>query len=201
MRTKKIVSALSLVLLTAMMFTGCGSKVEGPFIGDWAYVHDSTETVLSLQSNGKAKYQGNDYKYTTDNDYIYLKSSKGEEKIRYKMDGEKLYIYLTTEYTYDGEGTPDGIVGNWVCTPKKWSFEFTDQGTFKEDGYFPGYYSVDTEAKTVKLVYNDHFEDTVFYFEQEGNTLTVEYPWETVHTQTEAEAAKKQEELNKTIEQ
>lgn len=199
MKTKKLISIISGMLLSAALLAGCGTKVEGPFIGDWAYVHDTPVTVLSLETNGKAEYEGNKYTYTFDNDFFYLKSSKGDLKIRYKMDGEKLYIYQKTEYTFDGDGTPDGLVGNWVCTPKKWSFEFTDQGTFKEDGYFPGYYSEDKEAGTVKLVYNDHFEDTVFYYEQDGNKLIIEYPWETVHTQTAEEAAKAQEELNKSM--
>lgn len=201
MKVRKLISIVSMILLVATMMCGCASKVEGPFIGDWAYVHDPAVTILSLNSNGKAQYQGAEYKYTVENDFINLKSSKEELKIRYKMDKDKLYIYQATEYTYDGEGSPEGIIGNWVCTPKKWSFEFTDQGTFQEDGYFPGYYEVDKEAGTVKLIYNDHFEDTVFYYEQNGNTLLIEYPWETVHTMSEEEAAKKQEELNKTLEQ
>ena len=170
------------------MLSACGKKVEGAFIGDWAYVHETTKTVLALNDNGKAEYLGDSYKYTADDDFLYLESSKENIKLRYRMDGEKLYIYQTTEYTYDGEGNPSDIIGNWVCTEKKWSFEFTEEGTFKEDGYFPGYYTVDEEAGTVKLIYNDHFEDTSFYYVLDGNKLTIEYPWETVRTQTEEEA-------------
>lgn len=199
MKVKKLIPYVLIILMMATMMCGCGSKIEGPFVGDWAYVHDPAATTLSLKPNGTAQYQGTKYKYTTDSEFIYLKSSKEDLKLRYRMDGDKLYIYQTTEYTYDGEGSPDGIVGNWVCVPKKWSFEFTDQGTFMEDGYFPGYYLDDKESGTVKLVYNDQFEDTVFYYEQEGNTLKIDYPWEMVHTMTEKEAAEKQEELNKTL--
>ena len=185
---KKAVCSLALVaaMLTA---SGCGNKINGPFIGNWAYVHDTAATILSLEKDGDAKYQGNEYTYTADDEYFYLKSDKEEIKLRYKMNGDKLYIYQTTQYEYSGEGSPDGIIGYWVCGPKKWSFEFTDQGTFKEDSYFPGYYTIDENEKTVKLVYNDHFEDTVFYYSIDGNTLTIEYPWETVPTQ-KAEKAK-----------
>ena len=189
MRIRKITACILLAVMTMVMMCGCGDKIDGPFIGNWAYVHDTTVTVLSLEKNGKAVYQGNQYTYTADDTYLYLKSSKENIDLRYKMDGEKLYIYQTTEYTFAGEGSPDGIIGYWVCNPNKWSFEFTDQGTFKEDSYFPGYYTVDENEQTVKLVYNDHFEDTVFYYSIDGDTLTIEYPWETVPTQ-KAEKAK-----------
>jgi hypothetical protein len=54
---------------------------------------------------------------------------------------------------------------------------FTDKGTFLEDGYFPGYYTVDEANSTLKLVYNDQFEDTICYFRLEGDKLYIEYPW------------------------
>ena len=53
---------------------------------------------------------------------------------------------------YEGDGTPDGLVGLWK-SKEKWSFEFTSEGTFKEDEYFPGHYSVDEGNKTFSLAY------------------------------------------------
>lgn len=182
MNFRKKTAIISILIVTILMLGGCEDKSK-PFLGDWAYVHDTGTTILTLESNGKAEYLNKTYDYTSDDTFLYLKSSDEDLKMRYYLDGEKLYIYQTTQYSYAGEGTPDGITGLWENAENKWSFEFTGEGTFKEDGYFPGYYTEDKEAGTVKLIYNDHFEDTVFYYTIDGNTLTVEYPWETVPTQ------------------
>ena len=86
-------------------------------------------------------------------------------------------------YEYKDEGTPDGIIGNWYNAEKKWSFEFTSSGTFKEDGYFPGYYTLGEDGTSISLVYNDHFLDSTLYYSIDGNQLTLEYPWPMVEAQ------------------
>ena len=70
-----------------------------------------------------------------------------------------MYLFQNTTYTFDGEGVPDGLVGQWTCHPKNWKFEFTDSGTFLEDGYFPGNYVIDEKSKTLKLIYNDQWSN------------------------------------------
>lgn len=166
-----------LMLLTA----GC-TKITGPFVGDWAYIHDPATSVLVLKTNGSAVYEGASYTYTTDDTYIHLTDSNGEQLMRYQMDGEKMNFYKTTTYKYAGEGTPDGLVGMWTDEADKWSYEFTSEGTFMEDKIFPGYYSADESEGVIKLVYNDQFEDAFLYYTLEGDTLTIEYPWPLVRT-------------------
>ena len=172
---------LSLFMSAALLsFTGCSEEVESPLIGKWAYIHDAETTIINLKSNGKVVYNGNTYDYALDDEYIHLTGKNGTLDLRYRYDGSEFLLYQTTEYLYVGEGTPDSILGTWQNTENRWSYEFTEDGTFNEDGYFPGYYTVDESARTVKLVYNDHFEDTVIYYTLSGNRLTIDYPWSMV---------------------
>lgn len=168
-------------MVLILSFAGCG-KQQGPLVGKWAYVHDETTTVLELASNGKAVYEGNSYTYTNDDQFIILKDKNGNEnRFRYVIEKDGFLFYKTTEYVNKDNEAPSSIVGVWTGKEvDKWSFEFTENGEFMEDGYFPGYYTIDENAKTVKLVYNDHFEDTICYYQKDGNELTIEYPWKMV---------------------
>ena len=180
MNRKKIVSLLCVISIIAASLCGCEEKATSPLQGNWAYIHDDETTILSLKENNKATYHKEKYSYEADAKYITL-SSKGKEdlKLRYELNNDDLYLYEPAEYTYAGEGEPNGIIGEWV-SENQWSFEFTENGTFREDGYFPGYYSLDEENGAIILVYNDHFEDAVVYYQIEGNKLKVEYPWRMV---------------------
>ena len=46
-----------------------------------------------------------------------------------------------------------------------------------EDGALTGYYEVNEEAKTVKLMYGEALEDAVFYYQIMEEGLFIEYPW------------------------
>ena len=46
-----------------------------------------------------------------------------------------------------------------------------------EDGALTGYYEVNEEAKTVKLMYGEALEDAVFYYQITEEGLFIEYPW------------------------
>lgn len=172
--------AFVLVFLTMVCFCGCGTKIDSPLVGDWAYIHEPTESVLSLKSNGKAVYNGVDYTYSIDDGFIVLNKGKVETKLRYSENSGGFILYQSTEYTYKGNGTPDSIIGEWVNEPNRWYYEFTDSNSFNEDGFFQGYYTLDVQAKTIKLAYNDHFEDAILYYSLEGNVLTIDYPWQMV---------------------
>ena len=104
--------------------------------------------------------------------------------MRFVPDGEnQKLLYETFVYEYTGEGEPSGVLGTWQEVNGNLSFEFTDKGTFREDYYSPGYYSVDEENGVIKLVYNDHYADTYIYYKLDGRFLTVDYPWPVVPTQ------------------
>lgn len=169
--------SLSLVMST---LCGCG-KSNNPLVGEWAYIHDPETTVLNLKDNGKADFKGQTFSYELKDGQICLKDENGKTTdLRYEENKDGFLLYEHTTYEYEGSETPSSIVGRWVDPVNKWSFEFTDQGTFSEDGYFPGYYTVNDDGKSVKLVYNDHFEDTTVYYTIDGNTLKIEYPWQMV---------------------
>ena len=183
MKKPGILILTALMVLMLLSFSGCG-KQTGKLSGKWAYIHDPETAVLTLKDNGKAVYKGKKYTYTFTDDHITFSSKKDEDlTLRYYKDDKEFYLYEPCEYTYMDDGMPESIVGNWYDYSTKWSYEFTDNGTFKEDGYFPGFYTVDEEAGSVKLVYNDHFYDTTLYFYIEGDTLHVEYPWSMVTAQ------------------
>ncbi len=174
---RSTLTALICVLLIAFsaLLSGCGAQND-PLCGVWAYNHDPETPVLTVNKNGKAVFDGETYAYESDSDFIYLTNDGETLTMRYELEKDGMNLYEMTVYTFEGDGTPDGLVGRWV-NDQGWDFEFTAQGTFIEDGYFPGYYTVDEDAQTFKLIYNDHFFDTVCYYAIEGNTLRVEYPW------------------------
>lgn len=168
---------VSLCIITIL--TAC-KKEEGSMSGKWAYNHDKDTTILSFNGN-KAEYKGVKYTYTSDDKFITFKDDKSNElKVRYERDKEDMLVYEKNVYTYSGEENPSGIVGIWKNAANNWSFEFTEDGTFMEDGYFPGHYDYDSEAGTVKLMYNDHFQDTICYLTLNGKELSIEYPWRMV---------------------
>jgi major membrane immunogen (membrane-anchored lipoprotein) len=187
MKTTKYLPTLFVVLLMLLLMTACGKndtaksdKTLG-ICGSWAYTHDKETAIAVFREDGTAQYEGKDYSFESDSQFIKLKNTDGEiVELRYALDDEGMYLYSNNTYTFSGEGEPDGLVGEWSCTEKNWSYSFTETGTFKEDGFFSGTYTIDDENSTFKLVYNDEFEDTVCYFQLEENKLHIEYPWRMV---------------------
>ncbi len=186
MKNNAIVRINSLILLFifTICMAGCDKKEiqqtadEIALHGKWYYSHDEKEPAAVFSKNGSAKFEGKKYQYTCDGEYINLSDKKGNVKrLRYLSEGDKMYVYIQSTYTRQPEVEGLGIVGLWLCEEKKWTFEFTDKGTFMEDGALTGYYEVDEEAQTVKLMYLEALEDTVFFYGLTENELSVEYPW------------------------
>lgn len=169
---------ICVVFILILMISGA---VAEDIRGSWAYIHAPEEAALILNDDGSAVLDGERFSYTLSDGYISLDDGKGETRnLRYVMDGENMLLYKKAEYAYQGSGEPKGLIGVWKGTSgtsADWSYQFTDKGTFLEDGYFPGYYTVDEAGKSFKLVYVDQFADTVCYYEIEGRILTVDYPW------------------------
>ena len=179
MKNRRAVALICLIVVTAMLFAGCGASGGNEYgsklVGKWANTYEKDTPSLIFTRNGKATYDGVEYTFSADENYITLTSADGStQTMRYTLDGKDLTIYKVTEYICEDH---DGLVGLWENKDLKWSFEFSKSGTFKEDGYFPGYYVVDEPSGTFKLIYNDKFVDTTCYYVLDGNTLTVEYPW------------------------
>lgn len=189
MKTKKCLPTLFAIVLILLLMTACSKNKNNTVLsnealkicGSWAYIHDKETAIAEFREDGTAQYEGKDYSFECNSMFIKLTNRDGETiQLRYALDDEGMYLYSNNTYTFCGEGEPDGLVGEWSCADKNWSYFFTEAGTFLEDGYFPGYYTVNDEDSTFKLVYNDHFEDTVCYFQLEGNKLQIDYPWRMV---------------------
>lgn len=183
----KIKSRVCFVLVSlalSVCVAGCKASdiqqndYEKKLLGKWAYVHDTEEVVAEFKENGSAKFEGKKYRYTGDDQFIELTNDKEEtKKLRYRFDGDGMYVYIQSTYTRQPELPGDTIVGVWKCEETGWTFEFSDKDTFMEEGALTGYYFVDEEAGTVRLVYGQALEDTVFYYSLDGDELYVEYPW------------------------
>lgn len=184
MNKRRIAASLCAFAILVVGLAGCGSKVTSKLDGKWSYIYDTEKTALKI-SGDKAVLDGKSYEYSLDDEKIYLKDSKGYTAgLSYKEAGEDgIYLYKEATYEYQGDGSPDGILGIWVDVSNGNSnFEFTSQGTFKEDSYIPGYYTVDEANGSISFVYNDHYEDTTIYYTTKDNYLIVEYPWPMVRT-------------------
>ena len=187
-----------MVLALATLITGCG-KDEKKTAESWAYNFDDTTEVLRLNSDGSAFFLAKEYEngrqikkeknfssYIKDDTYITMKNSDGSElKLRYMRTDEGMNIYEKSIYRYSSNNVTEqnGVSGIWV-NPEldKYYFEFTSAGTFLEDGVFTGHYEVNESEGTIRLKYNDPVPDTVFYYEINGDTMSVEYPWQMVPT-------------------
>lgn len=180
----KCLRNLGILLLTLFLLATVGCRAKSKTGGSWAYSHDPNTPVLILKSNGHAELDGESYSYSDDGTFLILKGSGDKDlKLRYVLEEDGMLLYRTTDYRYAGNGIPRNLLGLWYCSEKKWSFEFTEKGTFLEDGYFPGYYSVDENNSSITLDYMDEFRDTVCYYSLDGSVLSVEYPWKMVRAE------------------
>ena len=178
-----VLSVLAAFAAAAFLLAGCGTRTDS-----YAYIHDPETEIIALSDNGKAVYKGNQYTYTQDDTYIYLKGKDNDTvQLRYipneKDDG--MILYEKSVYTYDGEGEPDGITGVWK-QDNGWEYQFTDSGTFSEENIFFGHYAVDEKESSIRLMYDDPIEDAILYYSLDGNKLTIDYPWPMVRTGTKS---------------
>lgn len=158
------------------------SEEDLSLVGKWAYEHDTHTAVLELNSDGTAVYDGTEYKsfHCEDGFINFTGSGKDSLSLRYEKFNGGIFVYRKADYTYRDEGTPEGIVGRWKDEKNFWEFEFTNKGTFMEEGAFTGHYEVNESEGTVKLMYERELQDTVFYYRLENGHLLVEYPWRMV---------------------
>lgn len=180
LRTPALLLAL---LLLAALLCACGGGTLGPdgqkLVGRWAFNHDPGTCVIELRSDGSARYEGNDYRFAADGDFLVLTDSGGKElRLRCLPNEEGLLLYLSTEYVCHGPA--EGLVGLWVCAPKNWSFTFTETGAFLEDQTFPGTYTVNEQDSSFTLHYLEDFADTVCYYQLDGDRMLVDYPWQLI---------------------
>ncbi len=189
MKKIKFLPTFLVIVLIMLLMTSCGMNATAKsneakgICGSWAYTHDKEKAIAVFHKDGTAQYEGKDYSFECDNQFIKLINKDGKTiKLRYILNDEGMYLYSNTTYTFSGNGEPKGLVGEWSCPEKNWSYSFTEAGTFMEDGFFSGNYTIDEENSTFKLVYKDQFEDTECYFQIDDSKLQIEYPWPMVKT-------------------
>jgi hypothetical protein len=192
MKKVKYLTSFLVIMLIMLFMTACGKNTTAKpneanaIYGSWAYTHDKETAIAVFHKDGTAQYEGKDYSFECDSQFIKLKDKDDKIiKLRYVLNDEGMYLYSNNTYTFSGKGEPNGLVGEWSCAEKNWSYSFTEAGTFMEDGFFSGNYTVDDENSTFKLVYKDQFEDTVCYFKLGDSKLQIEYPWPMVRTSNE----------------
>lgn len=209
MKIKKMLFVVPLVLGMTLCLTGCQKDEKKPeetitsevssesatkemseqtekILGSWAYIHDKGEEILAFKEDGTAVYKGSNYTFNCDDTFVYLKDEKNPENninMRYIIDKDGIFFYESTVYTYQGEGTPNSVVGLWKSG--NWTYEFSASNTFMEDKIFTGNYSVNESEASIKLMYGAEMEDTTLYYTLEGKDLTIEYPWKMVVTTAE----------------
>ena len=181
---KKLLIIAPFAIVIALVALAFFMKKENANRQSWAYDYEPTKEILSLGSRGKATYKGVDYTYDKDGQFItFSKSGEDSFKIRYEMTedengAEAMFFYEPKYYTYSSETQQNGLIGLWKSEDGS-SFEFNEAGTFMEDGYFYGFYTVEEDQGRIKLIYdsNFRFNDSYIYYQIEGDQIRVEYPW------------------------
>lgn len=178
-------SVLAILAVLMILLAGCGKSsmtINNGVVGKWAYNHDPKITIAEFKDNGKAVYLGHKYTYSADNDFVILSDGKsGDIKLRYSLTEKGMDLCKNQIYSRVEEGK--GLTGYWLDSQNNFTFEFTENGTFREDGSFTGYYTVNEDEGTIKLVYEQYFEDTLLHYQLSDSKLVIEYPWPMVRTE------------------
>ena len=181
---KNLLIIAPFAIVIALVALAFFMKKENANRQSWAYDYEPTKEILMLGNSGKATYKGESYNYEKDDQFITFSKSGAESfKIRYEMTkddkgGEAMFFYEPKYYTYSSDTQQNGLIGLWKNDDGS-SFEFKENGSFMEDGYFYGYYSADEDMGKIKLIYdsNFRFSDSYIYYQIEGDQIRVEYPW------------------------
>jgi len=208
MKHKKIAFAwIGILMIVVFSMSGCKSESNGKSAANtatptpgtavktddmaeqWVYIHDRTVPAMILYKDGTASFDGVKYKsYEVLENTVRFTSESGDVvSIRYfdetKNGENRRTVYRITDYKLKpSKLTGDSpVIGYWNCPEKNWSYQFTANGTFLEDGVLPGYYYVNDDG-TIRLRYDGQLPETVFYYSIHDDVMTVEYPWVTAMT-------------------
>ena len=173
---------LFLIMVFVLLFSFSGFtpvSAEGFPAGGWAVTPDAAAPLLQLNEDGTALYDGAQYAWEDDGQFLLLKGDQEEVlHLRYQVTEKGPWIFKPMNYTRKEGTTGEGIRGVWnLDGSEKGFFEFSDKGTFLEDGLFDGTYTVDYEAGIFVLTYPQYFDETTCYFSIDGESMIVEYPW------------------------
>lgn len=177
-------TALFLVLFCLVCGNSCSEEeARFPLIGEWAFNYAPETAVLRIGEDGTAFYEGQNWTWEWDASVpvLMLTNPEGEKKeIRYASDEKGNRIYLPGEYTRKDKLVDEEIWGVWTLEGSdRSSFVFEKDGRFMEDSTFVGSYTIDPEANSLLLQYQPagYFDDTLCYFQRDGDHMTLFYPW------------------------
>ena len=194
-RIKKTVLTLLLISIFVFLY-GCSKNTVVD--ESWAYNFDKTTEILKLKPDGTATYVIKSYEngkqvkllasfpsYIKDDQFITLKDKENNElKLRYNKTDAGIDLYEKNEYAPAVRKSETGIAGVWVdVNCSDYFFEFTEDGTFLEDGYFTGKYTLDEKEGKINFTYDGDSSQAVLYYTLEGDSLYIEYPWPMVPTE------------------
>ena len=175
---------LAMILCVSVIITACA---DGFPAGDWAFIHAPEESVLLLREDGTAILKGQECTWTDDaeNGFLRFMIDREETLLRYLVTEDKILLYFPAEYVRVKDDPGEGLIGAWIGKEsEKSTYIFRGDGMFLEDGTFTGTFRADQETGSLLLVYVKYFDDTLCYFNLEGNDdLKIDYPWPMVETQ------------------
>ncbi len=188
MNIKKLLALIAMMVVAAVVLTGC-DKDDPNIDKQWADAANPEAPCLIFYKDGTVKFEGVTYKSGkfTETDLELTKDDGTVISKKYFDDGKQRFIYKTLVYEKDANLGNDGdsIVNAWRVKSETdgMSFQFTDKGTFMEDGAFYGYYILNEEEGTIKLAYDAPLTDVLLYYKLEDGKLVIEYPWGYVEVQ------------------
>ena len=184
--------------IAMMMLVACEGNETGkdnkPVKEQWAYLEDEGTPCLKLYEDGSAAFkteksgatakltQYKKYEFTDEVLKLTAEDGSVTEMKYYDTDTGKRYVYqkITLDY-YSGDDSST-LIGAWTCD-NEWSFQFSDKGTFLEDGLWAGYFIPNGEG-SLRLIYdNQVFSDIILYYSLENGKLILDYPFGMVKMQ------------------
>lgn len=165
-------------------------KIDENIAERWAVAGENDTAVMTFYKDGTAVFYGTKYKsYAVEGSFLRFTSEDGTvTSVRYYDEQDEQgkssrFVYRSSEYKRAVEtlstlvSDDDPLVGVWKNGGL--SFQFSNKGTFMEDGVLPGHYKVVQvgDENNIVLSYDGHLPDTVLFYKLDGDTLTVDYPW------------------------
>ena len=110
---RKLLCLLILFVLCAAGTASAEGTQIGP--GDWAFIHAPEESVLLLREDGTAVFEGQEYSWTGEGEFLRLEAeSGGEITLRFVVTGEKTLLYIPTDFVRMEGYTGEGLLGVWT---------------------------------------------------------------------------------------
>ncbi len=159
-----------------ILATNNGEQTNADLVGEWIDLDDDT---LTFNADGTCDYFGeacDSYSF----DGKILKLTAGDSTVSYDARLFSQYFvifYESNAYNYTRTAGNSGeLVGEWE-SPEGYTFAFTADGKFTEDGTETGTYAVDGEE--IMFIYDDDTDGSYLFnmYDINGDEMTFCYGW------------------------